>query len=597
MEASLALLCLLCVGAPADRGNPPTHLDERSPFGVGPAFPRLTTPMWFGEDGVDAAVILSIDDMRDPEKYRVFLEPILAKLVEIEGRSPLSIFSNTIDPTHPQLARWLASGVRLDVHTLTHPCPLLGSGFEKASSEVLDCTSLIAAVPGGRPAAFRMPCCDSINSASPRFFSEILPRRSSRGDYLEADSSVLVFVEPSHRAYAPFSNYAATADGYPYPYVVGRHIWEFPIIAPSDWQAQKRHGPTSPATIADLQAILDRIVDLKGLYTLCFHPHGWIRNDQVVGLVDHAARRHGRRVRFLSFHDAIERLGRNVLGGASLRENDGSDAGVRLLDVDADGYMDAIIARDDRRETRIWDPRAARWRSTSFPFLIADRRDDGAIAETGVRFAVLHADGRAWAFLADGRTSAAAHFDGDGWKAHVPSPLESLRVAGEPVLTSREGRDAGVRFRDLDGDGYSDLLVSNERQNAAFRWSPERRSFEPLPWALPRPASIVDARGADRGLRFLDADNDGRIDVVLSNEDEFYFRLHDGPDRGWATSVVEGKATDPAALPEITRRGEDRGAWIRDGVLYIANEDTASKPDLVEIRSLGELARAARARP
>jgi hypothetical protein len=442
-----------------------------------------------------------------------------------------------------------------------------------------------------------MPCCDSINSASPRFFSEILPRRSARGDYLEADSSVLVFVDAAHRAYAPFPNYTATAEGYPYPYVVGRYIWEFPIIAPSDWQAQKRHGPTSPATVADLQAILDRIVEMRGLYTLCFHPHGWIRNDQVAGLVEYAARRHGRRVRFLSFHDAIERLERNALGGASLRGEDGSDAGVRLLDIDADGFMDAIVARDERRESRIWMPREGRWRTAPFPFPMASRRDDGSIAETGVRFAVLHEDGRASALLADGRTSAAAHFDGEGWKAYAPSPLEGLVVAGEPVLTSRGGADAGVRFRDLDGDGYSDLLVSNERQNAAFRWNPARRSFETLPWALPRPASIVDARGADRGLRFVDADEDGRIDVVLSNEDEFYFRLHDGPGRGWATPVVEGKAGDAGALPQITRRGEDRGAWIRDRVLYVANEDTASQPDLVEIRRLGDLARAARARP
>lgn len=596
MEASLAVVLLLSAGAPADRGNRLVHLDERSPFWVGPSSPRLTTPMWFGEDGVDAAVILSIDDMRDPEKYRVFLEPVLAKLAEVEGRSPLSIFSNTIDPAHPQLARWLASGVRLDVHTLTHPCPLLGSGFEKAFSEVLDCTSLIAAVPGGRPAAFRMPCCDSINSASPRFFSEILPMRSARGDYLEADSSVLVFVEPAHRAYAPFPNYTATAEGYPYPYVVGRHVWEFPIIAPTDWQAQKRHGPMNPATVADLQAILDRIVEMKGLYTLCFHPHGWIRNDQVAGLVEHAARRHGRRVRFVSFHEAIERLERNALGGASLRAEDGSDAGVRLLDVDADGYMDAAIAREERLETRVWDARSSRWRATPFPFPIARRREDGTVAETGVRFAVLHEDGRASAFLADGGTSGAAHFDGEGWRAFSPSPLDGLRVAGEPVLTAKGGKDAGVRFRDLDGDGYSDLLVSNERQNAAFRWNPGRRSFEPLNWALPRPSSIVDGSGADRGLRFLDADEDGRPDVVLSNEDEFYFRLHDGPARGWATIVVEGKASDAAAIPQITRKGEDRGAWIRERVLYVANEDTASKPDLVEIRRLGELARAARAR-
>src|SRR5262245_50991037 len=80
-------------------GNRLAYLDERSPFYVGEEFPRLTTPMWFGEEGVDAAIILSIDDMRETGKYKTFLEPILDRLKEVEGRSPLSIFTNSVDPS------------------------------------------------------------------------------------------------------------------------------------------------------------------------------------------------------------------------------------------------------------------------------------------------------------------------------------------------------------------------------------------------------------------------------------------------------------------------------------------------------------------
>src|SRR5206468_12413004 len=100
---------------------------------------------------------------------------------------------------------------------------------------------------------FRMPCCDSINSASPRFFSEVLPRLTASGHFLQADSSVVMFLDDSYRAYAPFPRYAATAQGYPYPYVVRKLIWEFPIIAPSDWQAQARRGPQDPRTVEDMQ--------------------------------------------------------------------------------------------------------------------------------------------------------------------------------------------------------------------------------------------------------------------------------------------------------------------------------------------------------
>src|SRR5512145_1852994 len=92
--------------SPADRF---LHLEERSPFAVGPSFAKLTTPQWFGqeggfgEEGVEAVVILSIDDMRESGKYRAFLEPIQKRLRELQGESPLSIFTNRADPSDPQL--------------------------------------------------------------------------------------------------------------------------------------------------------------------------------------------------------------------------------------------------------------------------------------------------------------------------------------------------------------------------------------------------------------------------------------------------------------------------------------------------------------
>src|SRR2546425_749192 len=155
-------------GFAAPAGNRFTHLDERSPFYVSAEFPRLTTPMWFGEEGVDAAVILAVDDMRDnTEKYRLFLQPILDRLREVEGHSPLSIFTNHVDPADPQLKPWLEAGVRFDVHTRTHPCPLLSGPLSKAAAGYLDCVGNLSRFGGPRPVAFPLPCCGSFNTASP----------------------------------------------------------------------------------------------------------------------------------------------------------------------------------------------------------------------------------------------------------------------------------------------------------------------------------------------------------------------------------------------------------------------------------------------
>jgi len=53
----------------------------------------------------------------------------------------------------------------------------------------------------------------------------------------------------------------------------------------------------------------------QGVIALCFHPHGWINNTQIVELIDHAVSRYGRKVKFLSLRDVQARLDKNLLAG------------------------------------------------------------------------------------------------------------------------------------------------------------------------------------------------------------------------------------------------------------------------------------------
>jgi len=63
--------CLIPLAASAaDVGNRLTYLDEYAdPYYVGLQTPKLITPQWVGEDGVEAVVVLSIDDMSDAARY------------------------------------------------------------------------------------------------------------------------------------------------------------------------------------------------------------------------------------------------------------------------------------------------------------------------------------------------------------------------------------------------------------------------------------------------------------------------------------------------------------------------------------------------
>lgn len=243
--------------------------------------------------------------------WKLFLDPLVARLQKIDGRAPVSIMTNRMDPRHPQFQAWLKQGVSLEVHTYDHPCPLLqGGDLAKARATYERCVDLMDSIPGNRAVAFRMPCCDSMNSPSPRFFAEIFNRRTAAGNFLTIDSSVCNVITANDpelprelvldgqareifRRYLPFKSFVTTIEDYPYPYVIGRLCWEFPCVVPSDWSAQHVQKPDNPRTVADLQRALDAAVIKQGVFTLIFHPHKWIRAEQIVELVDYAVAKHG----------------------------------------------------------------------------------------------------------------------------------------------------------------------------------------------------------------------------------------------------------------------------------------------------------------
>src|SRR5207302_9909882 len=102
-RAVLLLAITLAVPALAADENRLAHLDRTDPYYVGRSFPKLVTPQWVGEPGVEAVVVLAIDDMRGPEKWEAYLRPILERLKKIDGRAPVSIMTCQVEPSHPHL--------------------------------------------------------------------------------------------------------------------------------------------------------------------------------------------------------------------------------------------------------------------------------------------------------------------------------------------------------------------------------------------------------------------------------------------------------------------------------------------------------------
>ncbi len=298
----------------------------------------------------------------------------------------------------------------------------------------------------------------------------------------------------------PFTKqFVNTVSNYPYPYVINGLLWELPPIIPGDAHGVHAYQAGSPRVVEDWQRALDLVVAKQGLHTICFHPHGYCLPEHPAALVDYADRTYGRRVRFLNCREILDRLTTNLLAGTPLRSATGADNGVRLIDVNGDGFLDVVIGNSHRQITRVWQPAEQRWRETPLPVALVTTEDGARSEPTGVRFFTAAPDGRAGLALATAQGTAVWHFENGRWveqKGVLPAEAD-----GAPLLTIRDGVDRGVRFRDLDGDGYSDLIVNNDTQNAVFLWNPAAAQWRRASFALPAPGCLVDARGADHGLR------------------------------------------------------------------------------------------------
>jgi putative membrane-bound dehydrogenase-like protein len=542
-----AVLLALVVAAPAPAA------EDFNPYYPHRTYPKLITPQWVGEDGVECVVVLAIDDMRGHEKWEKFLRPVLERLKKIDGRAPVSIMTCDIDPKEEHLQKWLKEGVSLETHTVDHPCPLLqGGDFAKAKSTYDRCVDKLSDVPNSKPVAFRMPCCDSLNTVSPRFYAEIFNKTTPKGNFLTIDSSVFNLITANDpdlprelvmesdgrerfRKYLPadrtFVNYI---EDYPYPYVIGGTCWEFPCVTPSDWSAQHYQGPMNPATLRDWKAALDATVIKKGVFCLVFHPHGWSSPEQIVDLIDHAVTKHGKKVKFLTFREAQGRLNKNVLDVHPLRDpKTGASNGVNLGGSAQNGsFLYVLIENKVTLEMRQWVPKggAGSWEKVD--------------------------------------------------KSMLPPRWNELpwsKGFTDACLIKLGGKEAAS-------------VWANEKDQGVFAWSVKGNTAEMArtKFTLP-PGARLSVAGKDYGLRFIDIDEDGNDDVVFSNEKEYGIYLFTDMEHGWSKKVIAGKTGDEGALPPIAINGKNNGFFVHSRSFWWQNESTSLLKDLVDRRSFNDL--------
>jgi putative membrane-bound dehydrogenase-like protein len=315
----------------------------------------------------------------------------------------------------------------------------------------------------------------------------------------------------------------------------------------SDREIENAPGAVGAETaLAELKAAVDLTVEYEGLFTYVFRPNhqAGIGPQEIVEVIEYAVEKHGSKVKFLNAREVTERLTKHALSGHSLSATDGTENGVRLLDVNADGFMDVVVGNADARMTRLWNPVKNAWDEVDgLPVAMDSKVRFGVIGKSG--FAAAACNGRSW------------EFNGANWEA---------------IAATIPAQDA--IFRDLDGDGICEWIGGNVfRRLASGGW--EKLPFTP-------PSELLSA-----GSRLID------LDFVSSNAEQYSVGIFDSLVNGWSGVGKRGRrGTRPAGqeIPPIIRSdGSDNGSWFHGQSMVWQNEDSVRGGSQIVTRRFEEL--------
>jgi len=279
----------------------------------------------------------------------------------------------------------------------------------------------------------------------------------------------------------------------------------------------------------------------------------------------------------------------------------GKSFGVVATDVNNDGRMDLFVAND------------------TMPNFLFINKGDGKFEEVGLAAGVAFSEsGKA----RSGMGVDATDYDGDGWQdlfvANIEQEFFSLyHNQKDLTFTDEPGEIApatqflsgwGLRFFDYDNDGYPDLFLVNghpddfiEMHNPRVHYREQlllfHNSGKSFVNVSAQSGSVFSKSFSGRGMAIGDFDNDGDLDVLISNNGEppVLLRNEGGNRNNWIGLQLIGTKSNPAAIGAMITwqaGGLKHSRLKTGGGSYLSSHDpreilgigSAAQLDYVEIR-------------